>query len=145
MSLVFIVYLIGVLPSIKGLFSSLAIFGTLLLLFASVLLKVEANSTASYSWEDQNALKQKRTKFDKWGNWTLKGCMGALLFGLIAGLIPSERTMYTMITVYGAEKLVENPQVQQLGSDGVDVLKELLARAKRELASDQDVTKGGPK
>lgn len=144
MSLVFIVYLIGVLPSIQSLFSFLAIFGTAVLVFATVLFKVEANSTTCYSWDDKNSLKEKRAKCDKWGTWTLKACIAPLLFGLIAGLIPSERTMYTMITVYGAEKLVDNPQVQQLGSDGVDVLKELLARAKRELASDQS-TKGDSK
>ncbi len=42
-----------------------------------------------------------------------------------------------MVGAYGTQKLVESPAAQELASDGVEVLKELLAKAKRELAEDK--------
>jgi len=52
-------------------------------------------------------------------------------------LIPSERTMYTMVAAYAGQKIAETPQAAQIANDSVDVLKELLAKAKRELAEDK--------
>lgn len=56
---------------------------------------------------------------------------------LLAILIPSKETTWYMVGAYGTQKLVESPAAQELASDGVDVLKELLAKAKRELAEDK--------
>ncbi|QGH72646.1 MAG: hypothetical protein [Myoviridae sp. ctThM1] len=61
------------------------------------------------------------------------------LFALVilSILIPSKETTWYMVGAYGTQKLVESPAAQELASDGVDVLKELLAKAKRELAEDK--------
>lgn len=56
---------------------------------------------------------------------------------VLAILIPSKETTWFMVGAYGTQKLVESPAAQELASDGVDVLKELLAKAKRELAEDK--------
>ena len=42
-----------------------------------------------------------------------------------------------MLAGYGVQKLAENETVQSLSSEGVDVLKEMLAKAKRELAEEK--------
>jgi len=51
-------------------------------------------------------------------------------------LIPSKTTLYTMIAAYAGQKIAETPQAQQIGNEAVDVLRELLAKAKRELKDD---------
>lgn len=56
---------------------------------------------------------------------------------LLAILIPSKETTWYMVGAYGTQKLVESPVAQELASDGVDVLKDLLAKAKREIAEEK--------
>lgn len=56
---------------------------------------------------------------------------------LLAILIPNKETAWYMVGAYGTQKLVESPVAQELASDGVDVLKDLLAKAKRELAEEK--------
>jgi len=56
---------------------------------------------------------------------------------VLAILIPSKETTWYMVGAYGTQKLVESPVAQELASDGVDVLKGLLAKAKTELAKDK--------
>lgn len=56
----------------------------------------------------------------------------------LACTIPGKKETWYILSAYGVEKLVENPSAQSLAEDGVDVLKELLARAKRELVVDID-------
>lgn len=56
---------------------------------------------------------------------------------LAAVLIPSKTTIYTMIAAYAGQKIAETPQAQQIGNDAVDVLHELLAKAKKELKDDE--------
>lgn len=55
---------------------------------------------------------------------------------LIGALIPDKDTSYKMLAAYGVQTLAENPTVQELGKDGVDVLKALMAKAKKELETE---------
>lgn len=124
MSLVLIVYLIGVLPNIAAFFGVIGgviiflIFGTAL--FCTV-------DMGSWSGEEKivshKALRKRALKF----SWL------PLLLILFANTIPSEKTMWYMIAAYGTQKLIENPEAQALAADGVDVLKDLLAKAKKEI------------
>jgi hypothetical protein len=136
MSLVLIVYLIGVLPGLAGAFGFIGFMGTLGLLSAGIGLTCAGNQTSRYSWEDPDAIKVLRGKQVVWGNRCLKGAIITVIIGLIGGLIPSEKTIYTMAAVYAGEKIAQTPAAQQLGNDTLDVLKEILAKAKRELAED---------
>ena len=52
---------------------------------------------------------------------------------LMGCMIPNKETTWYMIAAYGTQKVVENPIAQDLAKDGVDVLKELMAKAKKEL------------
>ena len=124
MSLVLIVYLIGVLPNLAAFFG---VFGTVvLLLIGGTALYCTADMDSWSSKEkivSHKALRKKALKF----SWL------PLLFILFANVIPSEKTMWYMIGAYGTQKLIEDPEAQALAADGVDVLKDLLAKAKKEI------------
>jgi hypothetical protein len=125
MTLALIVYLIGILPVIKGAlfisgFSSLIIMGFLAL----------------------NAGIDR----DVWGLDSEKGRRGGVMLSklfkklwipcvllVLYCFIPGKTTMYTMVAAYAGQTIAETPEAQQIGNEAVDVVKELLAKAKREL------------
>jgi hypothetical protein len=124
MSLVLIVYLIGVLPNLASFFGVLG--GVILLLILGTALYCTADMDSWASAEkitSHKALRKKALKF----SWF------PLLLILVANAIPSEKTMWYMIGAYGTQKLIDNPEAQALAADGVDVLKDLLAKAKKEI------------
>lgn len=128
MTLMFIVYLIGVLPAAKFVLILLCIlFG---ILFACMLIgaSIDLDVYGGESAKGKTAIATRSKISGKlWIPITL------LAFAL---LIPGKTTMYTMVAAYAGQKIAETPQAQQIGSDAVDVLHELLAKAKRELKED---------
>lgn len=124
MSLVWIVYLIGVLPNIAAFFGVIGGVIITLIFGTALFCTVDMNS-----WDGEEkiashkALRKRALKF----SWL------PLLLILFANTIPSEKTMWYMIAAYGTQKLIENPEAQALAADGVDVLKDLLAKAKKEI------------
>lgn len=51
----------------------------------------------------------------------------------LACVIPSKESTWYMVGAYGTQKLIENPVAQDIASDGVDVLKALMKKAKENL------------
>lgn len=114
MELALVVWLVmTALPAIKGMGAALA-FGTLI--FGVV---------AGLAW----VLEQHKASF----MWWRKRLWVAVPFIVFAALLPSEKTSWYMVGAFGTQKLVESPVAQELASDGVDVLKSLMARAKTEI------------
>jgi len=137
MSLVFIVYLMGILPALATSLGVISFIGSFVSLSASLILLAVSNfRTATYSWEDKEQIDKQNKVCGLWGKRILKVFVLTLSLGFIASLIPSEKTMYTMAAVYAGEKIAETPQAQQIGNDAFDVLKGILAKAKRELAEE---------
>lgn len=120
MSLMFIVYIIGVIPNIIGLLQGvLIVYGLgMIVLFISAPV-----------WFDHH----RKEVLDQVKKYAFLPITAALLLVVI----PSEKTTWYMVGAYGTQKLVESPVAQELASDGVDVLKDLLAKAKRELAEEK--------
>lgn len=52
---------------------------------------------------------------------------------LLSCVIPSKESTWYMVGAYGTQKLIENPVAQDIASDGVDVLKALMKKAKENL------------
>lgn len=126
MTLVLLVYLIGILPSLAETLVVIATISTIGIIFGVIgfsIAQAESYGEGSKKYADS------RTK-------VLKLVWIPALVGLLACLIPSERTMYTMLTVYGAAEIAKTPVAQQIGNDAVDVIKELVAKARRELAEE---------
>lgn len=128
MTLAFLVYLVSVIPTLGFLFTVLAVItcGIFALFLLSSCIGLDV--WRSYGEEHKEVIKARstlkllRTKF-----WI------PLVLVFVATLIPDKTTIYTMIAAYAGQKIAETPQAQQIGNDAVDVLHELLAKAKREL------------
>lgn len=138
MSLVLIVYLIGILPALTGVLGFIGGFGSFLLIIGGAILSLMGNFMTRYSWDDKTEFNNKKEACSCWGKRAFKFLPITLFIVLLSALIPSERTMYTMVAVYGVEKVIANPEVQSLASDGADVLKQLLAKAKKELQEPEE-------
>lgn len=137
MSLVLIVYLIGLLPALASALSVIGGLGSFLLLGAGVVLGLMSTFMTCYSWDDKEQHNRNKTACAKWSKRAFLASTFTLCIALVANLIPSEKTMYYMVAAYGVEKVVANPDVQALASDGADVLKQLMAKAKKELQDDE--------
>lgn len=59
----------------------------------------------------------------------------------LACVIPSKESTWYMVGAYGTQKLIENPAAQELASDGVDVLKALMKKAKDNLEEVKETKK----
>lgn len=139
MSLVLIVYLIGVLPTLASGLSVIGGFGSFLMIGAGAVLAIMSNFMTCYSWDDKEEHKKNKAACGMWSKRAFLASTLTLFIALVANLIPSEKTMYYMVAAYGVEKVVANPDVQALASDGADVLKQLMAKAKKELQELDDV------
>ena len=137
MELAIVVYLIGVLPSLAGGLGFIGVMGTLLLLIGAIVLTISGNEKGYYYWDNKEEKQEQRKAFTLWGKRCFKASAFTIFLGFVSALIPSEKTMYTMVAAYAGQKIAETPQAAQIANDGVDVLKELLAKAKRELAEDK--------
>lgn len=128
MELAFVIWAVGTLPSIA---SGVAFFGFMLMVvsflafvFCSV---VEKSDSSENDIEIAKSLKTLSSKLLKI----------VIPVWFIACMIPDKTTSYQMLAAYGVQKVVENPQAQSLASDGVDVLKALMEKAKKELVEDK--------
>lgn len=128
MTLALLVYLVSVIPSIGMALATTAILTCLgfgfILLFSVITFSVYGD----YGQEHKEII---RAKAMQTGLRNKLWIPITLVF--VATLIPDKTTIYSMIAAYAGQKIAETPQAQQIGNDAVDVLHELLAKAKREL------------
>lgn len=133
MTLALLVYLVSVIPSVGAVAataSALVFIGFgIMLLFSAITLNVYGE----YGQEHKEVIRAKTMQ---------KGLANKLWIPitlvLVATLIPDKTTIYTMIAAYAGQKIAETPQAQQIGNDAVDVLHELIAKAKKELQEPEE-------
>lgn len=122
MSLALIIYMVGTLPSFaKG----LILFGSLGTIIATFF-KVATVATGADRDDKEN-------EYYAIANLAHKALYWFITLWIVGALIPDKTTSYQMLAAYGVQSVVENKQAQELASDGVDVLKQVLAKAKKEL------------
>ena len=110
MELVFVVWLLGVLPGLSGLLGLIGSVGLLGWVICSLAIGAE-------------------------GTWKLhKAWLFTPLIVLVLGAaLPNRETTYAMAAAYGVQTIVENETANELASDGMDVLKAWMKKAKTEL------------
>lgn len=118
MELAFIVWMIGVLPALG---SGMVFVGAVVAYLAS----------SGYIFSILGGADKKYTKIAKY-----LIPVGVFVW-LVGALIPDKQTAYAMAAAYGVQTVVENPKAQELASDGVDVLKALMSKAKKELEKEE--------
>lgn len=130
MSLAMLVYMVAVIPKI-GLWAGIILAVTVVLggiTFINARIELDIYGINE---KDPHTIKAKAVcKF------LLNKLWIPFVLVMVTIICPSKETLYTMIAAYGVEKVIENPVAQDLASDGVDVLKQLMSRAKKELTED---------
>lgn len=132
MTLAFLVYLVSVIPSIGMVLGTAAILTCLgfgfILLFSVITFSIYGDYGSEHKEIIRAKTMQRHLRNKLWIPITLV---------FVATLIPDKTTIYTMIAAYAGQKIAETPQAQQIGNDAIDVLHELLAKAKRELKDEE--------
>lgn len=111
MELVFVVWILGVLPTIGEVVTVIGVAGIVLWF-----------SIHSALIENYHIVKPHKS--------LLVVFISLLLVGAI---VPNRETTYAMAAAYGVQTIVENETANELASDGVDVLKAWMKKAKTEL------------
>jgi len=129
MTLALIVYLLSVIPKISVVCFFLLFLVSIAYLGFGIGAAIKIDVYGDYG-EDKKEVKEGRSTLKMlrkkvWIPFTLLA---------IAVLAPGKETLYTMVAAYGVEKVVENPVAQDLASDGVEVLKAWMAKAKKDLS-----------
>lgn len=131
MSLALIVYLISVIPKIGAACWFALVLVGIFYLISLISSSVDLDVYGHYGESNSHVNKAKALR-----KLLVKKLWIPIILLFVAVVIPTKETLYTMVAAYGVEKVVQNPVAQDLASDGVDVLKQLMAKAKKELVEE---------
>ena len=110
MELVFVVWVLGVLPHLGKLFILIGGVGIIGWAVCSLVMAAESIGKLHRAW-----------------------LFTPLIILAIGAALPNKETTYAMAAAYGVQSIVENETANELASDGVDVLKAWMKKAKTEL------------
>lgn len=127
MSLALVVYLIGVLPSVKALFIVAAFLVIGFIIFGAIV-----NASNRDIWGSSKGVTTKEY-LKSFRIWIIVGLSSAF----VGTLVPSERTMYVMLAAYGVQQVATNEKTQQILGSGVDILNLQLEKYKDELLKEK--------
>ena len=117
MELVFVVWILGVIPHLGKLLILIGGVGVIGWAVCSLVMAAERVGKLHKAW-----------------------LFTPLIILVIGVALPNRETTYAMAAAYGVQTIVENETANELASDGVDVLKALMKKAKTEL---EQSTEGG--
>lgn len=126
MSLALIVYLINVIPGIAILLCFVGVFSLIAGLLTIPWMIGVLDDHKEYDEACKEELKRPKSLMKKL-------IATSLILFFFALLIPSEKTMYTMLAAYGVEKVATNEKTQEILGNGVDILNLQLQKYKDEL------------
>ena len=110
MELVFVVWLLGVLPALSKLLILIGGIGIIGWVICSVAIAAEGTGKLHKAW-----------------------LFTPLIILVLGAALPNRETTYAMAAAYVVQTIVENETANELASDGVDVLKAWIKKAKTEL------------
>lgn len=110
MELVFVVWILGVLPNLAKLLILIGLVGITGWVICSVVMAAESLGKLHKAW-----------------------LFTPLIILVLGAALPNRETTYAMAAAYGIQSIVENETANELASDGVDVLKAWMKKAKTEL------------
>lgn len=125
MELAFIIWAVGTLPSVSATVCFISSMICLVSVGAYCIVK-GCSFDPSNSEEDKISL-ENIAKISKKISFT------SLIIWFLFLLVPDKTTAYQMLAAYGVQSVAENPKVQEVASDGIDVLKALMKKAKEEI------------
>jgi len=127
MTLVWMIYLVfTVLPAVKSLaFVVTGLWVVSIPLLALIGLPENDINKSNYCWGTLN-----KKILPKWP-------LIVVIF-LVGKLVPTQEVTAYMIAGYGVEKLVQSEAVQEIGSDGLDIIKKMMEKAKEQIETKEN-------
>lgn len=125
MELAFIIWAVGTLPSLG---TGLCVIASAVTICAAIV-----KSVCAANGVDRKDKENEHPSDYMAANLSHKALCWFIPLWLIGAVIPDKETAYQMLAAYGVQSIVENQEAKELASDGVDVLKAMLAKAKKEL------------
>jgi len=129
MDLAVLVYLIALLPNLGHSLLLVVIASATITTGFALAIANHTFDTTEYSWNlnRDGTLKEEvvkaREKMKTLVKWSLSVF---LISGFFAMLLPSERTAYMMVGAYSAQKVAENPKVQEMSGKVLKIVESKL-------------------
>ncbi len=113
MSLVFIVYLLGLVEKLNQVLGFIAV-ASAIVTFVCLLIKGVGYNDLS---------KDMHTTYTM---WTKRFLCSFLVAGTLLTFTPTKEISYAMLAAYGVEEIVQNERVQELGGKSLDVIEKAM-------------------
>ena len=113
MELALILWAVGTLPAIASSMCALGFFGTIGSGFSVFVGSIEEYKAAKVMG--------------------IIGLVFCIPLWIVGALIPDKETAYAMAAAYGVQTVAENPKVQEVAKDGMDVIGAYLKKIKSDL------------
>ncbi len=123
MDLAILVYVISLLHGIGGFFTAAAIISGIFFVFFSMWKFAETDHQSYYS-ERKNA--ERAANGVMCWKWMKVFATTGIISAWVLILLPTEKTAYTMVGAYAAQRVAENPKVQELSGKVLKVIENKL-------------------
>jgi hypothetical protein len=123
MDLALLVYGISLLHGI-GTFVVMCMLASGALAFVFFLWRVSECEERSYYSDAENKKRVENGMMCE--KWIKRGLVSLFLFGLFLVFIPTEKTAYTMVGAYAAQKVAENDKVQKMSGKVLTIIEQKL-------------------
>ena len=129
MDLALLVYGISLLHGIEGFFVGMIVISSIVAIVSGIVTANWKFSGSEYSWDlnKDGTVKEKVLAGRRFGEKAFKWSLVVFFISaLLNVLIPNEKTAYTMVGAYAAQKVAENEKVQQTGDKVLKIINQKL-------------------
>ena len=129
MDLALLVYGISLLHGIEGFFVGMIVISSIVAIVSGIVTANWKFSGSEYSWDlnKDGTVKEKVLAGRRFGEKAFKWSLVVFFISaLLNVLIPNEKTAYTMVGAYAAQKVVENKGVQDTSDKVMTIINQKL-------------------
>ena len=123
MDLALLVYGISLLSKISVFFAAMTFIGIAVLVVSLIYRGAELSIN---TWDDQQRVKWKQERIPGTMKIVWTSATVALVFCVLGIFVPSEKTAYTMVGAYAAQKVAEDPKVQDMSNKVLTIINQKL-------------------
>ena len=123
MDLALLVYGISLLQKISVFFGVMTFLGIAVLVVSLIYRGAELSIN---TWDGQDKVKWKQERIPGTMKVVWTSATVAIVFCVLGIFVPSERTAYTMVGAYSAQKVAEDPKVQDMSNKVLTIINQKL-------------------
>ena len=135
MDLALLVYSIGIISSVLHLLGGVIVCCIVLLFCLGMFYATECKQE---SWNGQKENEKRQELAEKTKPWIKKASITLVVSALIVTFLPSQKTAYMMIGAYSAQKVAENPRMQEVAAKIMKIIDVKMDEYVDEVISDAE-------